>query len=141
MQQTGADGAAEALFLRVGRIGEPAQLATQGGEGGATDAVEVGRVHGQGVEPIGQTAGGCDHPLSGQGAQLRQQLGAAAGQALPQIGQHPLAGHPIEHHPAARRQEREPLRELLLQLAATAAEQAAVAQDETKAPVLLANQW
>ena len=47
MQQRGADGAAEALFLRVGRIAEPAQLPAQGGEGDATDAVEVGRLHGQ----------------------------------------------------------------------------------------------
>jgi uncharacterized protein len=78
MQQGGADGAAEALFLRVGRIAEPAQLPAQGGEGDAADGVEVRRVHGQRVEPIGQTAGGCDHPLSGQGAQLLQQLGATA---------------------------------------------------------------
>ena len=74
MQQRGADGAAEALFLRVGRIAEPAQLPAQGGEGDAADAVEVGGVHGQGFEPLGQVAGGCEHPLSGQGAQLLQQL-------------------------------------------------------------------
>jgi hypothetical protein len=140
MQQRGADGAAEALFLRVGRIGEPAQLASQGGEEGAAGGVEVGGVHGQGIEPLGQAAGGCEHPLRGQGAQLLQQLGPARGQALAQVGKHPLGCHPIEHQPATGRQEREPLRQLLLQLAATAAEQGAVAQVEAEAAVLLANE-
>ncbi len=41
-----------------------------------------------------------------------------------------------EHEPAPRRQEREPLLQLLLQLAATAVEQGAVAQVEPEAAVL-----
>ena len=83
---------------------------------------------------------GVSNPLGRQGAQLLQQLGPARVQALAQIGQHPLARHPIEHQPASRRQKREPLRQLLLQLAATAAEQGAVAQVETEAAVLLADE-
>jgi len=79
MQQRGADGAAEALFLRVGRSAEPAQLPAQGGEGDAADAVELGRVHREGLQPLGQVAGGCEHPLSGQGAQLLRKLRPARG--------------------------------------------------------------
>jgi len=88
VEQARCDGAAEALLLGMGRtrrVGrQPAQLAPQGGEAGAADAVEVGRLHGQGVEPIGQAAGGADHAFCGEGAQLLEQLGPAAGQALAQ---------------------------------------------------------
>jgi len=79
MQQRGADGAAEALFPRVGRIAEPVQLAAQGGERSAADSVEVGRVHGERLQPLGQAAGGADRALGGQGAQLLQQLRPARG--------------------------------------------------------------
>lgn len=57
VQQRGADGAAETLFLWVGRIAEPAQLPEQGGEGDAAAAVGVGRVQGQVLQPRGQAAG------------------------------------------------------------------------------------
>jgi len=124
----------------VGRSAEPAQIPAQGSEGGAADAVEVGRVHGQGFEPLGLAAGGADRALGGQGAQFLQQLGPARGQALAQVGKHPLTRHPIEHQPATGRQEGESLRQLLLQLAATAAEQGAVAQVEAEAAVLLADE-
>jgi predicted nucleotidyltransferase len=101
VEQARCDGAAEALLLGMGQMRQvgrqPAQLAPQGGEAGAADAVEVGRLHGQGFEPVGQAAGGADHPFGGKGAQLQEQLGPAAGQALAQIGQHPLAGDAIEH--------------------------------------------
>jgi len=120
----------------VGRSAEPAQIPAQGSEGGAADAVEVGRVHGQGFEPLGLAAGGADRALGGQGAQFLQQLGPARGQALAQVGKHPLTRHPIEHQPATGRQEGESLRQLLLQLAATAAEQGAVAQVEAEAAVI-----
>ena len=50
VEQAGGDGAAEALLLGMGRtrqVGrQPAQLAPQGGEAGAADPVEVGRLHG-----------------------------------------------------------------------------------------------
>jgi len=120
---------------------QPAQLAPQGGEAGAADPVEVGRLHGEGFEPVGQAAGGADHPLGGEGAQLLEQLGPAAGQALAQIGQHPLAGDAIEHQPAAGRQKREPLGQLVFELPPAAAQQGPIAQIKAKSPVLLANQW
>jgi hypothetical protein len=75
------------------------------------------------------------------GAQLLEQLGPAAGQALAQIGQHPLAGDAIKHQPAPWRQKREPLSQLVFELAPAAAQQGPVAQIKAKAPVLLANQW
>ena len=124
---------------QVGR--QPAQLAPKGGEAGAANAVEVGRLHGQGIEPFGQAAGWADRPFCGEGAQLLEQLGPAAGQALAQIGQHPLAGDAIEHQPATGRQKREPLGQLVFELAPAAAQQGPVAQIKAKAPVLLANQW
>jgi hypothetical protein len=65
-------------------------------EAGAANAVEVGRLHGQGLEPVGLAADGADHPFGGEGAQLMENLGPAAGQALAQIRQHPLAGDAIE---------------------------------------------
>jgi hypothetical protein len=145
VEQARCDGAAEALLLGMGRtrkVGrQPAQLAPQGGEAGAADAVEVGRLHGQGFEPVGQAAGGADLSLSGEGAQLLKQLGPAAGQALAQIRQHPLAGDAIEHQPATGRQKREPLSQLVFELPPAAAQQGPVAQIKAKAPVLLANQW
>jgi hypothetical protein len=50
-----------------------------------------------------------DHAFCGEGAQLLEQLGPAAGQALAQIGQHRLAADAIEHQPAPGRQQGEPL--------------------------------
>ena len=44
------------------------------GAAGAADPVEVGRLHGEGFEPIGQAAGGADHAFGGEGAQLLEQL-------------------------------------------------------------------
>jgi hypothetical protein len=110
------------------------------GEAGAADAVEVGRLHGQGVEPVGQAAGGADHPFGGEGAQLLEQLGPAAGQALAQVGQYGLAGDAIEHQPATGRQKREPLSQLVFEMASAAAQQGPVAQIKAKAPVLLADE-
>jgi len=144
VEQAGGDGAAEALLLGMGRtrqVGrQPAQLAPQGGKAGAADAVEVGRLHGKGFEPIGQAAGGADLSLGGQGAQLLEQLGPAAGQALAQIGQHPLAGDAIEHQPAPGWQKGESLGQLVFELAPAAAQQGPVAQIKTKTPVLLADE-
>jgi hypothetical protein len=127
---------------RTGQVGrQPAQLAPQGGEAGAADAVEVGRLHVEGFEPVGQAAGGADHPFGCEGAQLLEQLGPAARQALAQIGQHPLAGDAIEHQPAPGRQKGEPLSQLVFELAPAAAQQGPIAQIKAKAPVLLANLW
>ena len=144
VEQAGGDGAAEALLLGMGRtrqVGrQPTQLAPQGGEASAADTVEVGRLHGQGFEPVGQAAGWADHPLGGKGAQLLQQLGPARGQTLPQIGQHPLAGDAIEHQPATGRQKREPLGQLVFELPPAAAKQRPVAQIKAKTPVLLADE-
>jgi hypothetical protein len=115
--------------------------APQGGEAGAADPVEVGRLHGEGFEPIGQTAGGPDHPFGCEGAQLLEQLGPSARQALAQIGQHPLAGDAIEHQPAPGRQKGEPLGQLVFELPPAAAQQGPVAQIKAETPVLLANLW
>ena len=123
---------------KVGR--QPAQLAPQGGEAGAADAVEVGRLHGEGIEPVSQAAGGADLSLGGQGAQLLEQLGPAAGQALAQIRQHPLAGDAIEHQPATGRQEWKALGQLVFELAPAAAQQGPVAQIKAETPVLLADE-
>ena len=137
-------GAAEALLLGMGcsrQVGrQPAQLAPQGCEAGAADAVEVGRLHGQGFEPVGQAAGWADHAFGGEGAQLQEQLGPAAGQALAQNGQHPLAGDAIEHQPATGRQKGEPLSQLVFELPPAAAQQGPIAQIKAKAPVLLADE-
>lgn len=89
---------------------------------------------------MGQAAGGADHPFGGEGAQLLEQLGPAAGQALAQIGQHPLAGDAIEHQPATGRQKREPLSQLVFELPPAAAQQGPVAQIKAKAPVLLSHE-
>jgi hypothetical protein len=51
-----------------------------------------------------------------------ENLGPAAGQALAQIRQHPLAGDAIEHQPATGRQKREPLSQLVFELAPAAAQ-------------------
>jgi hypothetical protein len=54
---------------------------------------------------------------------------------------HPLAGDAIEHQPAAGRQKRKPLSQLVFELPPAAAQQGPIAQIKAKAPVLLANQW
>ena len=77
------------------------------------DSIEVGGLHRQGLQPVGQAAGGTEHPVRREGAQFRKELGPAAGQALAQIGQPPLAGDAIEHQPAAGQQEGEALAEPL----------------------------
>jgi hypothetical protein len=70
MQQASRNRTREPFLLRIGRIREPAQLAPQGGEAHAADGVEVGRVHGERLEPDGQAAGGADLAGGGAGAQL-----------------------------------------------------------------------
>ena len=142
VEQAGGEGAGEA-FLRGMVCGgggrQPAQLAAQGGEGGARDAVEVSRLHAQGFQPIGQAAGECEHALGGQGAQLRQPLGASAGRALAQVGRHRLARHRFKHQPVIGLPEGEPRRELILRPAAAGSEEGAAAQVEAEAAVLLAD--
>ena len=112
MEQTGADGAGERLLLGMGVAREPAQLAPQVGEAGAANPVEVGRHHGQGLQPVRQAGAGADQALGGQGAQFAEQGGAAGGEAGTQAGQHRLLGDAIERQPAAGRQERKALIEL-----------------------------
>jgi hypothetical protein len=85
-------------------------------------------------------AGGADLSLSGKGAQLQEQLGPAAGQALAQTCKHPLAGDAIEHQPATGRQKREPLSQLVFELAPAAAQQGPIAQIKAKTSVLLADE-
>jgi hypothetical protein len=109
------------------------------GAAGAADPVEVGRLHGEGFEPIGQAANGADHAFGGEGSQLLEQLGPAAGQVLAPICQHPLAGDTIEHQPATGRQKGEPLDQLVFELPPAAAQQGPLAQLKAETPVLLAN--
>ena len=140
MEQPSGDRTLEALLLRMGRLNQPAQLAPQRGEAGAANPVEVGWLHSESSEPIGQATGWADLAFCGEGSQLRQQLGPARGQALAQVGEHRLAGDAIEHKPATERQEGKPLLQLLLQLPPTAAQQGAIAQIKAKTAVLLANE-
>jgi hypothetical protein len=70
VEQAGTDGAAEAVFLRMGPIAKPTQLTAQGGESDAADPVEVDRIHPERLEPFGETTGGRDLSLSRKGAEL-----------------------------------------------------------------------
>jgi hypothetical protein len=115
---------------------EPAQLAPQVGEAGAPYPVEVGRLHGQGLQPVRQAGTGADQAFGREGAEFAEQGGPARGEAGAQAGQHRLLGDAIEHQPAAGRQERKALIELGFQLAAAAAEQGAEALVEAEAAVL-----
>ena len=116
-----------------------------GGEAGAGDGIEAGRLHAELLKQIAQGRLWAEQSLGGKSAKLGQQGGAAGGKAGAHALQHHVLRNPIEHQPAGGRQKRKPLPQQRFQLPPavhrrqTAAQQGAALQIKTKAPVLLAN--